>query len=305
MVASRPGRRARATALSGAAVGAVCGGPLAADAGRGVRLAQRILAGRRRRRCGDGRRGGARRRMRDAQAFARSAGRRDAGRRRGAAHRRAGPGAARLDGTTTDRVSAAAACSWARLRRFEVRRRRPMLNPDMFASHRFFASIAGRCPRPCRDRADELLAGADAARAARRAYLQRARCSPYDQQPAGRCAGGALAAFEAAHADSPSDRTRVAAAGEAALTDSMGASWTRLVPGLIVTGIGTASPTPRSAGSQSSRFRATARAWEAAPTTQLAISGAPPGSRWWSASSPGPARADWSPAGTAQRLFPR
>jgi MFS family permease len=142
--------------------------------------------------------------------------------------------------TTTIELSAAAAVFLGAFAAFEVRHRRPMLDPGLFASHQFLASIAGA-----------LFTGLAVIglMSYSPALMQRALHVSVLGSAAVLAVWSATSMVVALAARSLPSRLRtqtllviglvLAAAGEAGLTGlGSGASWTRLVPGLIVTGVG-------------------------------------------------------------------
>jgi MFS family permease len=142
--------------------------------------------------------------------------------------------------TTTIALSAAAAVFLGAFVAFEIRHRRPMLDPDLFASPQFLASVAGA-----------LFTGLAVIglMSYSPALMQRALHVSVLGSAAVLAVWSATSMVVALAARSlPSSlRTQtllviglvLAAAGEAALTGlGSGASWTRLVPGLVVTGVG-------------------------------------------------------------------
>jgi MFS family permease len=143
-------------------------------------------------------------------------------------------------GSSTIGLSAAAAVFLGAFAALEVRHRRPMLDPDLFASHQFLASIAGA-----------LFTGLAVIglMSYSPALMQRALHVSVLGSAAVLAVWSATSMVVALAARSLPARLRtqnrlviglvLAAVGEAALTGlGSGASWTRLVPGLIVTGIG-------------------------------------------------------------------
>jgi MFS family permease len=143
-------------------------------------------------------------------------------------------------GTSTIAMSAAAAVFLGAFAALEVRHRRPMLDPDLFASHQFLASIAGA-----------LFTGLAVIglMSYSPALMQRALHVSVLGSAAVLAVWSVTSMLVALAARSLPARLRtqtrltiglvLAAAGEIALTGlGTGSTWTRLIPGLIVTGIG-------------------------------------------------------------------
>jgi MFS family permease len=143
-------------------------------------------------------------------------------------------------GTSTIELAAAAAVLLGAFAALEVRHRRPMLDPDLFSSHQFLASIAGA-----------LFTGLAVIglMSYSPALMQRALHVSVLGSAAVLAVWSVTSMLVALAARSLPARLRtqtlliiglvLAATGEAGLAGlQSGAGWTRLVPGLIVTGIG-------------------------------------------------------------------
>ena len=144
--------------------------------------------------------------------------------------------------TTTLVLFAAATLMLGAFAAVELRSRRPMLDPHLLGQPRFLASISGALFTGLgRRRVDELRAGGDAAVPAHQRDRQRGGAGHMVSHQHGRGARRGLTAHPATTRrrgcssawpwrPSVSSRSPVLAAGT---------SWTRLVPGLFVTGLGT------------------------------------------------------------------